>query len=101
MLCFLRKQQTILASSVRIVQAFLLIILSILLDLKEGFVLSVIGFLWISGLQKGHVLPDNSPLLSLIVTSTLYYILLILIAIFFKFEGVSNIKLLFKKNERN
>ena len=72
-----------------------------LLDLKEGFVLSVIGFLWISGLQKGHVLPDNSPLLSLIVTSTLYYILLILIAIFFKFEGVSNIKLLFKKNERN
>lgn len=72
-----------------------------LLDLKEGFVLSLIGFLWISGLQKGHVLPDNSPLLSLIVTSTLYYILLILIAIFFKFEGVSNIKLLFKKNERN
>ena len=72
-----------------------------LLDLKEGFVLSVIGFLWISGLQKGHVLPDNSPLLSLIVTSTLYYILLILIAIFFKFEGVSNIKLLLKKNERN
>ena len=72
-----------------------------LLDLKEGFVLSVIGFLWISGLQKGHVLPDNSPLLSLIVTSTLYYILLISIAIFFKFEGVSNIKLLFKKNERN
>ena len=72
-----------------------------LLDLKEGFVLSVIGFLWISGLQKGHLLPDNSPLLSLIVTSTLYYILLILIAIFFKFEGVSNIKLLFKKNERN
>lgn len=72
-----------------------------LLDLKEGFVLSVIGFLWISGLQKGHVLPDNSPLLSLIVTSTLYYILLILIAIFFKFEGVLNIILLFKKNERN
>lgn len=72
-----------------------------LLDLKEGFVLSVIGFLWISGLQKGHLLPDNSPLLSLIVTSTLYYILLILIAIFFKFEGVLNIILLFKKNERN
>ena len=72
-----------------------------LLDLKEGFLLSFFGFMFISGLIQCQLLPELPPIATLLIVSSLYYFIIILISILFKFESVSYIKLLLKRNERN
>lgn len=69
-----------------------------LFDLKEGFILSLIGFLFIKVLDKSNILPLLDPLYSLVIIASLYYIFLFFISWLFRFESITLIKILIKRN---
>ena len=68
-----------------------------LIDLKEGFLLSGIGYLLITMLDKSNLLPVVAPLPTLVLIATLYYSFLLLISWLFRFESITLIKLLVKR----
>lgn len=68
-----------------------------LVDLKEGFLLSAIGFLFITILDKTYLLPTLKPLPTLILVSLLYYSFLLLISWLLGFKSITLIKLLVKR----
>ncbi|MDP5028536.1 MAG: lipopolysaccharide biosynthesis protein [Flavobacterium sp.] len=68
-----------------------------LFDLKEGFLLSVIGFLFITIMNNCNLLPVLEPLPTLVMIAAVYYSFLLLFCWLFRFESLTLIKLLVKR----
>ena len=68
-----------------------------LFDLKEGFLLSVIGFLFITIINNSNLLPVLAPLPTLVMIAAVYYSFLLLFCWLFRFESLTLIKLLVKR----
>lgn len=68
-----------------------------LIDLKEGFLLSGIGFLLITTLNKIHLLPVLESFPTLVLVTTIYYGFLLVISWLFRFESITLLQILVKR----
>lgn len=68
-----------------------------LLDLKDGFLLSGIGYLLIASLNKFELIPVLRPFPTLIILVTIYYGVLFLVCVIFRLDSFVLLKRLFTR----
>ncbi|GAB1448393.1 lipopolysaccharide biosynthesis protein [Bacteroidota bacterium] len=67
-------------------------------DLREGFILSFIGLLFIYALEKSGLFLSLSFVSEIVIISILYYCFIFLISLLLRFESIKQLKQLISKN---
>lgn len=68
-----------------------------LIDLKDGFLISIVGFLFVKILIMNIIISQSSPLLFLGIITLYYYLVIIVFSWLFRLESFNQVKLLLKK----